>query len=290
MRRAEDAGQQRHVSSAHIEPGKEELHRASAYAPVTEQCVAAVEETLCDDDYDNLQQRAIAENLARRVADRELITALAKNGFTGAAQDIFEGELAAYGYPVMMAWTRTGMIIKKVAERGRPLGIDAAPEWSRDERSELSLETVARALAFFREKVLLAGAWDHTRGATIKTYFVGACLFQFPNVYQRWNTERERWRSHCAVNFDDPDDPNGIWQLPSRDRTEERAISRTELRQALAEMQAKDPALYNIVVLKLLEGYTDAQAAGWLDLTPKAVEGMWYRFRRNHRNQRGTSA
>jgi hypothetical protein len=204
MGEADGAGQQPDVTSARIEPGKkgqpqiatapdgtsaaatadtgdEEPCRSPAFPLVTEEYVVGLEESVCEDDNESPQQRAIAENLGRREEDRELITTLAKSGFKGPGQDFFEAELAAYGYPVMMAWTRTGEIIKKAAEKGRPLSVpDTGIGWSRDDRCELSSETVARALVVFREKVLIAGAWDHTRGATIKTYFIGACLFQFP--------------------------------------------------------------------------------------------------------------
>jgi hypothetical protein len=47
---------------------------------------------------------------------------------------------------------------------GRPLSIPSGGlGWSREDRSELSTETVARAVNFFREKVLRTGTWDHAR-------------------------------------------------------------------------------------------------------------------------------
>ena len=143
--------------------------------------MTALEESLCEDDYDSPQQQAIAGNLARREEDRELIAKLAKSNFEGPSQELFEAELAAYGYPVMMAWTRTGEIVKKTAGKGRPLSVpNGGLGWSREDRSELSSETVARAVDFFREKILRAGTWDYTRGATIKTYFVGRACSSSP--------------------------------------------------------------------------------------------------------------
>jgi hypothetical protein len=41
--------------------------------------------------------------------------------------------------------------------------------------------------------VLKPGKWDYHRGATLKTFFVGACLLQFPNVFEVWATEQRRW-------------------------------------------------------------------------------------------------
>jgi len=32
-------------------------------------------------------------------------------------------------------------------------------------------------------------------------------LFQFPNVYQRWNNEHRGWQDRCVMVVDDPEDP-----------------------------------------------------------------------------------
>jgi hypothetical protein len=296
--RAEDAGQQPHVTSARVEPGENgqsaaapadaggaEPGRSPAFRPVTEDDVAALEESVCEEDYDSPRQQAIAGNVARREEDRELIAKLAKSNFEGPGQELFEAEMAAYGYPVMMAWTRTGEIVKKTAGISRPLSIPSSGlGWSREDRSELSTETVARAVNFFREKVLRAGTWDHTRGATIKTYFVGACLFQFPNVYQVWQAERRRWNSRPAVSIDDPGAPGLVSQMPSDDDTEHRVIARDQLQQVMAELADKYPDLHEVVMMQL-DGHTDAQAAQRLGMTPRAVEGRWRRFRRGHRHR-----
>ncbi len=108
---AEDVRQQPHVFSARIEPddqgppsiteapnsglaaddtGDGESCRSIVFTPVSEECVAALEASLCEDDYESAQQQAMAENLARREADQELISALALTGFTGPAQEMFE--------------------------------------------------------------------------------------------------------------------------------------------------------------------------------------------------------
>ena len=253
--------------------------------PVTEQDVAALEESVCEEDYGSPQQQAIAGNLAAREEDRGLLARLAKGNFEGPVQELFEAELAAYGYPVMMAWTRTGEIVKKTAGKGRPLSIPGSgPGWSREDRSELSSETVARAVDFFREKVLRAGTWDHTRGATLKTYFVGACLSQFPNVYQLWQAERRRWNSCPSVSIDDPDVPGLLYQVPGADDTEHRVIARCQLQQVMAELADKYPDLHQVVTM-WLDGCTDAQAAQQLGVTPRTVEGQWHRFRRGYRRR-----
>lgn len=298
MGRAEDAGQQPHDTSARVEPGEkgqtaaapadaggDQPDRSPAFMPVTEADVAALEDSVCEQDYNGPRHRAIARNVARREEDRELIAKLAKSNFEGPAQELFEAEQAAYGYPVMMAWTRTGKIVKKAAGIGRPLSIPSGGlGWSREDRSELSSETVARALNFFREKVLRAGTWDHTRGATINTYFVGACLFQFPNVYQAWQAEQRRWNSRPAVSIDDPDALGLLHQVPGDGDTERRAIARNQLQEVMAELASKYPDLHEVVMMQL-DGYTDAQAAQRLGVTSRAVEGRWHRFRAGYRRR-----
>jgi hypothetical protein len=37
--------------------------------------------------------------------------------------------------------------------------------------------------------------WDHRRGATLRTYFIGQCLIRFPNIYRRWLAGENRNRN-----------------------------------------------------------------------------------------------
>jgi DNA-directed RNA polymerase specialized sigma24 family protein len=273
--------------SAATAPGEDARSRGASYfEPVSQDCVASIEKSICEEDYDGPQQQAMAQNLATRETDRQLIEHLAQDGFAGPDQMIFETELAGYGYPVMMAWTRTGEIMKRVAEAGRPLSIpDTGPGWSRDDRSELSVETVARALVFFRNKVLVPGRWDPARGTTVKTYFIGACLGQFPNVYRRWAGERRRWQNTFVVALDDPDDPAGMAQVPSKDDPAYTAQTNHQVAQAMAELADKDPILHQYAQLRL-QGYPAAEAARQAGLSARAAEGRWYRFRKGFRRGR----
>jgi hypothetical protein len=141
--------------------------------------------------------RRAAESLARRAHDLEMVNALALAQFEGPTFEVFAGELAACGYPVILAWLRRGTIWRHCAERGRPLYPTDAErdilEGQFDERLELALETVAEGPKFFRERVLLAGWWSFDGGATLTTYFIGACLLALPNVFRRWHVAARRW-------------------------------------------------------------------------------------------------
>ena len=61
------------------------------------------------------------------------------------------------------------------------------------------METTAKALVFFRDQVLLGKRWNVNAGATVTTYFVGACLLAFPNVFRRWQGEQRRLSRAYAV-------------------------------------------------------------------------------------------
>lgn len=54
--------------------------------------------------------------------------------------------------------------------------------------------TVARALPVFRERALRQGEWRPGKGASLTTYFVGTCTYEFPNEYRRHQAQRRRWQ------------------------------------------------------------------------------------------------
>ncbi|HEX5996635.1 MAG TPA: hypothetical protein VFY84_15955 [Jiangellales bacterium] len=127
----------------------------------------------------DLDEAVRALRRRERVAeDADLIMWLALNGFAGEDYRRFAHELARYGYAVMLAWIRKGVIFGKCRERGLgglpepPVGAITRP----DVAEELAGETVAKSLHYFRENVLLRRQWDPTRGASIKSYFIGQCL------------------------------------------------------------------------------------------------------------------
>jgi DNA-directed RNA polymerase specialized sigma24 family protein len=262
---------------------------SDGFEPISHEYAVLLEESIGAEGDSALRQSDLAQNFFRRAADSRLVEYLRDRGFQGPAQDRLEAALAAYGYPVMMAWTRTGEIFKKVAEKGRPLAIlGSGPGWSYDDRAELSAETVAHALVFFRTQILQAGRWDPGRGATIKTYFIGTCLHQFPNVYVRWDRERRRWHDNVLMMLDDPDDPAGVRTVPGFDDPADTVLGALQREQILAELAARDPVLRRAVLLRH-NGFSDVEAAKLLGLTPRALEGRWYRFARDlrHRGEGG---
>ena len=135
-----------------------------------------------------------AERLERLAADIELVDRLMWAGYEGAEWEQFRTELARYGIVVVTSWIRSGRIFSECARRGFS-GLRRRPGLAED-ALELAGETNASALSYFRTKVLVPRVWNPTRGASISTFFVGACVLHFPNVYRRWLREAGRDQLH----------------------------------------------------------------------------------------------
>ncbi|MFD0538783.1 hypothetical protein ACFQY7_38700 [Actinomadura luteofluorescens] len=155
--------------------------------------VAAVE--FEDQDFFDPETKALTERAQHRAEQQRLVMDMRTEGFRGPITTTWKAETVAYALAVMMSWTRTGQIVKECNARGRPIRLaEYGPgRWSREDRLELVGETVTRALQYFMTKVLAAGRWDPNKGASLNTFFIGACLFQFPNVYDRWAREQHSW-------------------------------------------------------------------------------------------------
>ncbi|WP_046469471.1 sigma-70 RNA polymerase sigma factor region 4 domain-containing protein [Allosalinactinospora lopnorensis] len=202
------------------------------------------------------QLRQGQENLLRRLADHTLLSELAEDGFTGPRYEMFEADLAAYGYPVMLSWIRKRRIYSLCARQGRPLQpLEADAELlstSFNERLGLAVETVAEALKFFRDHALMQRKWSIEGGASIKTYFVGACLLAFPNVYRRWSGERAKWRQAHSVAAAFEDDRCVMDHI--RDPAET-ATLKLMAQQAMDEMPPDTREIAELV----LDGHTHAE-------------------------------
>ena len=140
------------------------------------------------------ERLAEAERLDRLLGDAEVLAEIRADGFEGPRYEEFATELVRYGVAVIRAWTYRGMIFDQCARRtGAALPrLPTEQEITGDDANELALETVATAHQHFRDDVLVPGVWDPRRGASIKTFFIGQCLFRFPNVYRRWYGEVTR--------------------------------------------------------------------------------------------------
>ncbi len=245
-------------------------------SPVSEECLATVEAELCEEDHCTPGQQAMAENVARRQADHEIITELKARNFDGPLYDYFAAEQAAYALAVLMSWMRTGEIFRKCKEKGRPVLPTEIWKWDREDRLGLAHLTVSKALAVFRQRVLVPGAWDPRRGATIKTFFVGACLLQFANFFNECASERRRWGGPALLDVID-DSTSGDPLAEDATGRDPAAVvaTRDRFRRAMKGM----PADLSKATMMIYEGYTYDEAAAAIGINADALSGRLRRFR-----------
>ena len=227
---------------------------------------------------DPLEEPGLGEHATRLQADRELRDALAADGFTGPAYAVFEEEIANFGFAMMEALLRSGYIFARCREAGLHLPvrkIDAS------DREDLAQEVVAGALRSFKAKGLEQGGWQPECGASLRTYFAGALLRQFANV---WRSRLSRTPDTAdlsldTVSFDMPSPAPG----PA-----DSSVMYDEIRRGLTEIE--NPKTRAALVLTEA-GYQQEEIAEILGITLRAVEGLLRRHRSRvaARNQEGES-
>jgi DNA-directed RNA polymerase specialized sigma24 family protein len=211
-------------------------------------------------------QGDIADTVDRMAGDVDLNLSLALARYEGPLWDYFANELAKYGYAVIASWIGRKMIF----ERCHSKGFGGLPHIDRpftgDETAELTNETVAKALAHFRRDVLMTGKWDHRRGATLRTFFIGQCLMRFPNIYRRWWAGENRNRYLVTQDDDLIDSFAGSSKGP-----EPRVIAGVAADDALSTV--KNPKVREAMRLRGAD-WTHAQIAELFEVTEKTVERM----------------
>ncbi len=211
-------------------------------------------------------------------ADNDLIQSLALAGFEGRDWDYFATELARYGMAVVASWMRRGLILGRCRKHGFGGLPELGRDFTEDEISELTNETVAKALDRFRCDVLMKKKWDYRKGATIRTFFIGQCLIRFPNIYRRWHGNETR-NSYDLTNE---------WEALVQPRTrgllvDQKVVDYEIAMNALSTV--KNPRVRK-AMLMTAGGFTQAEIAIELGVSEKAVERMLANERTRQRKRR----
>lgn len=202
-------------------------------------------------------------------ADWQVYHRILESGLSGPEFATLTEELAKYAYPVVRAWLASGEMFARCAAQGRRLG-PVPSDWSRDDVTELALETVAKALQAFRRSAALGRGWHPDRGAALTTYVTGACVREFPNVYRRWLRERRRWG---VVEF-----PGDLPEQGDRGAGDPQDVVVGRL--AAEQLFGNASPITRAVLWLTTDGRTQAEIAELLGMTRRAVEGVLYRHRR----------
>ena len=177
-------------------------------------------------------------------------------------------ELAGYGLSVMSAWVSTGVIASKCWEKGRP--VDLPHDWTTEDREDLVVEVIAHGVETFRQ-ALLADRWKPEKGASLRTYYLGGCVLAFPNVLRQWRNDRRRYYQAATA-----------WARESP--THQQVVEPTDLVDAVDALESltRDKSERERAIRCLVfDGYTPAEIAEILAMTPGAVNTALYRMRRH---------
>ncbi len=204
-------------------------------------------------DKNQREAEELEASVLRRASDLDLVNLLRTNNFEGPDYKYFENELGRYGLSVMRGWLSTGHIFKLIARQRRPLNPTAREleslAFESDMRDDLAVGTTAVTLPWFRKHALIEGGWNYEGGASIPTYFMGACVLQFPNELKRHRSARRDWtRADLAhVQYDlergHADDPGPL------------VVSGLQVLDDINRLGRRQQHL----VLAMLDGYTHAR-------------------------------
>ncbi|MFD8290588.1 hypothetical protein [Streptomyces lavendulae] len=219
----------------------------------------------------------------RRCSDEKTIGFLAAEGFAGSEYDRFVEELVRYGISVLRGWMHSGFIFHLVAQRGFGLTPHERDleELARDSdvREELATMTIARALPRFRLRALVEGGWTVDGGASLTTYFMGACLYDFPNEFRRHRAAREGFRRALQQQAELYEPAVGV--LSPADQVV------GELR-VLEDLRNIPSIRMRTAVALTIDGYTQEEIRHVLEApTVRAVEGLLHRWRAKAKLQEG---
>ena len=217
----------------------------------------------------------------RLQADRLMVEAILEEGLGGPRHRELQDELIRYAVPVLRQILRDGRIISKCTKLGRPPGDSVAwLDFTEADREELARDMVADADHVFTNAVFRTRRWSADRAtgqASLKTYFVNACVLQFPALYRKRLSQRRTQLAGLQV-------IEGGGEA-TRDPSE--ALDRQdEVARLLSRIP--DPKMREFLVLRAL-GYPAAEAAQRVGLTEKAAENRLRRIRKALKRKPGAT-
>ncbi|MFC0439661.1 sigma-70 family RNA polymerase sigma factor [Kutzneria buriramensis] len=221
-----------------------------------------------------------ADRIARLQADHDLVEELRADGFDSRGYAVFTQTLADYGLPVIQAWIRRRDIFRLTAKRGRPVTCsdELRERLSRDfdDRQELASMVVARALVHFRDLALVRGGWSPQGGASLTTFFIGACIQVFPNEFRSWVKQYDRGAG--LVHAEDTD----LDLRLDNDPAIQVCLTET-FQEALASATTYSERLAHVLAAKALHDVDYSELARRWNTTEDALKQQVYRWRKQQK-------
>lgn len=156
------------------------------------------------DELAEVEDPSAAARLAQLQADHEIIVELQLLEFDPDSDPWkeFATVLAEYGYGVFKGWLICGVAHQIAAGHagGRGVrGLSKLPEslqLDSDDAHALAAELIEVSIEAFRSKTLLhknpTKRWSPTGGASLKTFFIGRCLMELPDAFEKWDRRERR--------------------------------------------------------------------------------------------------
>lgn len=142
------------------------------------------------------------ERLDRMLGDQDLLLQLQLSGYAPTYWGTASAEFARYGHDVLVGWLTKDKMFTRVYEKTKRRPRPPDDPFDEDAIQSLATDTVIAALDAFLETVLKQNKWQASGGASLKTFFIGQCCFQFTNVYKKWwRAERRRFAGRDAADW-----------------------------------------------------------------------------------------
>lgn len=226
----------------------------------------------------------------RLAGDRELYALLLEENFSGANYAEFVTVLVSYGFGVIGGWVRRGVLLNECRKK-RIQGLPAdgtlfTEDLDAGQRDELVADIVAEAVIDFTEKSMRGRRWTPAGRASMKTYFIGGCLFSSVRPLQllaqkidedRSRAEHEQNVAKHYLNSDEPVDLS----LGSADLADE-VVLKLHAEQLAQQLPPND----QLIIGMKSEGYTYKDIARRIGSTPKGVESRMKRIRRESQERK----
>lgn len=217
--------------------------------------------------------------------DRELYFLLKEEGFQGPNYEEFESVLIDYGYGVINGWAKKGTLLaecrKKHARGLPPDGLLFTEDLDREQREDLVTDIVVAGIQRFTNASMRGGKWTPDGTASMKTYFIGGCLFSAVSPLAALAKELQKERQR--MEFEQEVAQHYLSDQPLADPH----MSAADFADAVVD-SARAQELWEGLSsqdLKLIEmkdsGLTYKEMASNLGSTPKGIESRLRRIRRH---------
>jgi hypothetical protein len=191
---------------------------------------------------------------------------------------VLASRLVGYAMPVFKDWLRTGKIKKELLGRHLPHTLTSDDylrlHTSMAARDALAVAVVIAGEEYFRRNVIPNRKWRADGKASLETYFVVGCLYQFAIAVRAWKQEHPEW-SEARLNSDFLIDEIGF-PAGSAISTPDEVAGNRDLIRYLIQIA---PPLVGRIMLGIFEGYTFMEIGEQVGLSARAVEGRMHRFR-----------